>query len=107
MCSTIPYIHTSPEGGHYRAPLTTCLHVRQIIGGSLATRVGGRSVLLFAVLLWSLSTVITPLVAHSIVGLILCRILLGLGEGLGNSEPAGWWRPGSFGTWLLVNACMA
>ncbi|XP_043236936.1 sodium-dependent phosphate transport protein 1, chloroplastic-like [Amphibalanus amphitrite] len=55
----------------------------QIIGGSLATRVGGRSVLLFAVLLWSLSTVITPLIAHSISGLIICRILLGLGEGLG------------------------
>jgi len=55
----------------------------QIIGGSLATRVGGRSVLLFAVLLWSLSTVITPLIAQSVSGLIICRILLGLGEGLG------------------------
>ena len=57
--------------------------VPQIIGGSLAARVGGRSVLLCAVLLWSLSTVITPLIAHSIFGLIVCRILLGLGEGLG------------------------
>ncbi|XP_043277401.1 sialin-like isoform X3 [Venturia canescens] len=36
-----------------------------------------------AVLLWSISTAITPLLAHSIPLLIICRVILGLGEGLG------------------------
>ena len=40
-------------------------------------------VLMLAVLLWSVSTVITPILAQSIPLLIICRVLLGLGEGLG------------------------
>jgi MFS family permease len=38
-----------------------------------------------AVLLWSISTVITPLLAQSIPLLIITRVILGLGEGLGKS----------------------
>lgn len=55
----------------------------QVIGASAATRFGGKRVLTFAVLLWSSTTLLTPLVAHRLPWLIFCRILLGLGEGLG------------------------
>ncbi|XP_071449546.1 uncharacterized protein [Hetaerina americana] len=56
----------------------------QIIGACAARRLGGRLVLLSAVLLWSATTAITPAIApHSVVALVLCRALLGLGEGLG------------------------
>ncbi|KFM61280.1 hypothetical protein X975_07941, partial [Stegodyphus mimosarum] len=37
----------------------------------------------FAVFLWSVSIVITPFIASSLTLLIICRILLGLGEGIG------------------------
>ncbi|XP_026285662.1 uncharacterized protein LOC113211496 [Frankliniella occidentalis] len=55
----------------------------QIIGACAANRFGGKLVLLFAVFLWSVSTTITPLLATSVPALIFCRVLLGLGEGLG------------------------
>ncbi|KAK7492895.1 hypothetical protein BaRGS_00015842 [Batillaria attramentaria] len=55
----------------------------QVIGGSAAKRYGGKRVLTVAVLLWSLSTIIVPLCAHSIHALIFSRVLLGLGEGVG------------------------
>ncbi|XP_046416525.1 sodium-dependent phosphate transport protein 1, chloroplastic-like isoform X1 [Neodiprion fabricii] len=55
----------------------------QVIGASTANRFGCKTVLMSAVLLWSISTVITPLLAHSIPMLIICRVILGLGEGLG------------------------
>lgn len=55
----------------------------QIIGSGLGTRFGGKKVLLFAVLLWSFSTILTPFVAPSIPWLVFLRVLLGLGEGLG------------------------
>jgi len=38
---------------------------------------------MLAVLLWSISTVVTPLLAQSVPLLIICRVVLGLGEGLG------------------------
>lgn len=38
---------------------------------------------MLAVLLWSISTVVTPLLAQSVPLLIICRVILGLGEGLG------------------------
>lgn len=41
---------------------------------------------MLAVLLWSISTVITPLLAQSVPLLIFCRVVLGLGEGLGEDE---------------------
>lgn len=41
---------------------------------------------MLAVLLWSISTVVTPLLAQSVPLLIVCRVVLGLGEGLGEDE---------------------
>ncbi|XKL64473.1 hypothetical protein PGB90_004559 [Kerria lacca] len=55
----------------------------QIVGACAAQKLGGKSVLFFAVCLWSLTTVMTPLFAESVLALLICRILLGLGEGLG------------------------
>jgi len=55
----------------------------QIIGGSFSKRFGGKNVLTFAVLLWSLLTLFTPLIASSINMLIFSRILLGISEGVG------------------------
>ncbi|XP_064476855.1 uncharacterized protein LOC135390843 [Ornithodoros turicata] len=55
----------------------------QVIGASTPSRFGGRTVMTWAVLLWSMSTVATPLVSSSLTALIICRVLLGLGEGLG------------------------
>ncbi|KAL2716593.1 hypothetical protein V1478_014269 [Vespula squamosa] len=55
----------------------------QIIGASIASRFGCKTVLMLAVLLWSISTVVTPLLAQSVPLLIICRVILGLGEGLG------------------------
>jgi MFS family permease len=63
--------------------VTFCFSVLQVIGACAASRFGGKAVLLFAVFLWSVSTSVTPLLAKSVPALIFCRVLLGLGEGLG------------------------
>ncbi|VDK21673.1 unnamed protein product [Anisakis simplex] len=55
----------------------------QIIGSCAGSQLGGRRLLLGVVLLWSLSTLLTPFVASSFYMLIFTRIVLGLGEGLG------------------------
>ncbi|XP_054708769.1 uncharacterized protein LOC129218506 [Uloborus diversus] len=55
----------------------------QIVGASAGSRFGCKFVMTFAVFLWSLSTVVTPIVASSLPSLILCRFFLGLGEGIG------------------------
>lgn len=55
----------------------------QLIGGKAAQRYGGKQVLTFAVLLWSISTVFTPFCTRYPRLLILMRVLLGFGEGLG------------------------
>ncbi|KAG8194889.1 hypothetical protein JTE90_029180 [Oedothorax gibbosus] len=55
----------------------------QVIGASAASKFGGKKVMTCAVFLWSLSTVITPFIASSLTLLIVCRIILGLGEGIG------------------------
>ncbi len=55
----------------------------QILGGLAARRYGGRVVLLTGVGLWSLFTLLTPVAAASgMAPLILCRVLMGLGEGV-------------------------
>mmetsp|Transcript_19747 Transcript_19747/g.37146 ORF Transcript_19747/g.37146 Transcript_19747/m.37146 type:complete len:504 (+) Transcript_19747:43-1554(+) len=55
----------------------------QIIGGFLATRFGGKRVLLFAVSLWSFATMLAPLAAGvSTQVFIASRVLVGIGEGL-------------------------
>jgi MFS family permease len=62
----------------------TCgFYALQVIGACAASRFGGKAVLLFAVFLWSVSTSVTPFLATSVPALIFCRVLLGLGEGLG------------------------
>ncbi len=54
-----------------------------MLGGSLAARLGGKAVLGFGVLWWSLFTLLTPLSAlTSFPVLIAARILMGLGEGV-------------------------
>lgn len=55
----------------------------QIIGAKFSKRFGGKNVLTFAVLFWSLLTFLTPLFAYSYRTLITSRILLGIAEGLG------------------------
>ncbi|CAF0769657.1 unnamed protein product [Brachionus calyciflorus] len=55
----------------------------QIIGASFAKRFGGKNVLTFAVLIWSLLTFFTPLFAYSYRILMVSRILLGIAEGVG------------------------
>eukprot|EP00775_Hariotina_reticulata_P002109 gene2109-2428_t len=55
----------------------------QILGGSLADRYGGKSVLTTGVALWSLFTVITPAAAAAgTAPLLAARVLLGIGEGV-------------------------
>ena len=53
----------------------------QIIGGWLANRYGGKIVLGFSVLIWSVFTIITPFAANlSMAFLLGARVLLGMGE---------------------------
>jgi ACS family sodium-dependent inorganic phosphate cotransporter len=55
----------------------------QVLGGTLAARFGGKMVLGFGVLWWSLFTLLTPLSAMaSFPILIATRIAMGLGEGV-------------------------
>jgi len=55
----------------------------QLLGGWLADRFGGKRVLAFGVVLWSVATFITPGAARmSFTALFAVRILLGLGEGV-------------------------
>lgn len=54
----------------------------QILGASLSNRYGGKNILILSVFLWSLLIIITPLIASSILLLIISRILLGIIEGI-------------------------
>lgn len=55
----------------------------QIPGGYLSDRYGGRQVLAFGVIAWSLMTFLTPLAAStSLPWLLVARALLGVGEGV-------------------------
>jgi MFS family permease len=54
--------------------------VLQVWGGWLSDRFGARLTLTVCAVVWAGSTILMGL-AHSITGLILCRVLLGLGEG--------------------------
>ena len=59
------------------------MFIFQIVGASATKKYGGKNVLLISVLLWSLSTFLVPFFAHSIYALLISRVILGLGEGLG------------------------
>lgn len=53
----------------------------QVVGGKLADRYGGKVVLGFGVLIWSLFTLVAPpAAALGIAALIVARILMGMGE---------------------------
>ncbi len=54
-----------------------------IPGGFLSSRYGGKRVMTFAALFWSLFTVLTPWAAyHSYTALVACRVFLGVAEGM-------------------------
>ncbi|VDN04059.1 unnamed protein product [Thelazia callipaeda] len=55
----------------------------QIIGSCACSQLSGHYLLCFVVLLWSISTVLVPVIASSYHLLIFARVILGLGEGLG------------------------
>ncbi|KAJ0031019.1 hypothetical protein Pint_13828 [Pistacia integerrima] len=57
----------------------------QLPGGWLAKIFGGRRVLEIGVLTWSLATALVPLLAGFMPGLVLSRILVGIGEGVSPS----------------------
>uniref|UniRef100_A0A803LH15 Major facilitator superfamily (MFS) profile domain-containing protein n=1 Tax=Chenopodium quinoa TaxID=63459 RepID=A0A803LH15_CHEQI len=57
----------------------------QLPGGWLAKIYGGRQVLAFGVLTWSLATAFIPVLAGYMPGLVLSRILVGIGEGVSPS----------------------
>lgn len=57
----------------------------QLPGGWLAKLLGGRKVLEVGVLSWSLATILVPFVAGYMPGLVLSRILVGIGEGVSPS----------------------
>ncbi|XP_052199349.1 probable anion transporter 6, chloroplastic [Diospyros lotus] len=57
----------------------------QLPGGWLAKVFGGRKVLEIGVLTWSLATALVPVLAGFLPGLILSRILVGIGEGVSPS----------------------
>ncbi|KAH6790788.1 phosphate transporter 4 [Perilla frutescens var. frutescens] len=53
----------------------------QIPGGWVAQKVGGRRVLLFAFLLWSLTCAFVPLDPNRVVILVIARLLVGVAQG--------------------------
>ncbi|CAK9861199.1 unnamed protein product [Sphagnum jensenii] len=59
--------------------------ISQLPGGWLAARFTGQKVLRGGVLLWSLATAAVPRFASFIPGLLFCRLLVGLGEGVSPS----------------------
>ncbi|CAG9464222.1 unnamed protein product [Pedinophyceae sp. YPF-701] len=55
----------------------------QVAGGVLADRIGGKSVLGFGVMWWSLATVVTPIAAQAgLWPLLAVRAMMGVGEGV-------------------------
>lgn len=57
----------------------------QLPGGWLSKFFGGRKVLEVGVFMWSLATILVPFAAGFMPGLILSRILVGIGEGVSPS----------------------
>ncbi|XP_074584282.1 putative anion transporter 6, chloroplastic [Curcuma longa] len=57
----------------------------QLPGGWLSKFFGGKRVLEVGVLAWSLATILVPVVAGFMPGLVLSRVLVGIGEGVSPS----------------------
>ncbi|CAM8932403.1 unnamed protein product [Rhodiola kirilowii] len=53
----------------------------QIPGGWVAQRIGGRRVLLFSFLLWSLICALVPLDPNKVVILVMARLFVGVAQG--------------------------
>jgi len=56
-----------------------------VIAATAAKQYSGKVILSLAVFMWSLSTFITPFFGESIAILSFLRVILGIGEGLGES----------------------
>lgn len=55
----------------------------QVLGGVWADKFGGKTVLGFGVIWWSLATAITPVAAHlGLIPLLVVRACMGVGEGV-------------------------
>ena len=70
----------------------------QIAGGVLADKIGGKVVLCWGVLWWSLATLVTPIAAYAgLVPLLVTRGMMGIGEGVAmpamNALLAAWVPP--------------
>ncbi|CAJ1364779.1 unnamed protein product [Effrenium voratum] len=73
----------SSEQGLIQSSIFWGYAATQVIGGLLATKFGGKRVLLFAVSLWSVATMLAPLAAsYSTELFVASRVLVGIGEGL-------------------------
>ncbi|RXI05666.1 hypothetical protein DVH24_017708 [Malus domestica] len=85
----IPMSHqfgwSSSEAGLVQSSFFWGYALSQLPGGWLAKIFSGRKVLQFGVLTWSLATGLVPLVAGFTPGLVLSRILVGIGEGVSPS----------------------
>ncbi|GHU33363.1 MFS transporter [Betaproteobacteria bacterium] len=93
MSTAIPYIAkdfslSAPEMGIVMSAFFAGYALCQIPGGILSDRFGARKVLVFAIVWWSIFTFITGW-AGSLMGLLIIRLLFGIGEGIG---PAATWK---------------
>ncbi len=68
--------------------------VSQLLGGWMADRFGGKRILAFGVVTWSLATILTPPASTSFPMLLLARVMLGLGEGVTSRRYTAWPRVG-------------
>lgn len=70
-------VHQQSGTSVVMAVIFTHEHPFKIIGSCAGEQVGGRRLLLFVVFMWSLSTVLTPLIAPYHYLLLLTRVVLG------------------------------
>lgn len=81
--------------------------VSQLLGGWMADRFGGKRILAFGVVTWSLATILTPPASTSFPMLLLARVMLGLGEGVNfpaiHSLAARWTRTSERARALALN----
>lgn len=80
---TAEYQWTMVQQGWILSAFAFGYFTSQLLAASAWGRCGGRRVLCCAVLLWSMSTLLTPVLARSFIGLVFARAVLGVGEGLG------------------------
>jgi len=69
-------------GGFVQGAFFIGYAIAQLPGGAVNTKFGGDRVLPVGVLVWSVATGVLPLCASSITAFALCRVLIGIGEGV-------------------------